>query len=116
MKKLRNWNVTKQCCKSVNILDTVIDTVHRIGKTCTDNKTKKSCKSVIVHFTTFRHRTMVYRAEKNMKNNVRVKLDLTKSATTCSCQQANLSQIMIALNFVMQILIADQKLNGQMTN
>ena len=37
-----------------------------------------------------------------------------KTATVCSCQQTNLSQIMIASNSTMQILIADQKSNGQM--
>lgn len=40
--------------------------------------TKKRGKSSIVWFTTFCHRTMVYRAKKNIKDNVRVKLDLTK--------------------------------------
>ena len=67
-------------CKeaSVDIPDTVIDRAHRIGEVYFDNKRKKNCKSIIVRFTTFRHRTMVYRAKKNMKNNVRVKLDLTK--------------------------------------
>ena len=39
-------------------------------------------KSVIVRFTTFRHRTMVYRAKKKMKPGVRVKLDLTKTRYT----------------------------------
>ena len=67
-------------CKEagVDIPDTVIDRVHRIGEAYFDNKRKKNCKSIIVHFITFRHRTMIYRAKKNMKNNVPVKLDLTK--------------------------------------
>ena len=67
-------------CKEagVDIPDTVIDTAHRIEGAYFDNKRKKNCKSIIVRFTTFRHRTMVYRAKKNIKSNVRVKLDLTK--------------------------------------
>ena len=67
-------------CKEAggDIPNTVIDRTHRIGETYFDNKRKKNCESIIVRFTTFRHRTMVYRAKKNMKNNVRVKLDLTK--------------------------------------
>ena len=67
-------------CKEagVDILDTVIDGALRIGEAYFDNKRKKNCKSIIVRFTTFYHRTMVYRAKKNIKNNVRVKLDLTK--------------------------------------
>ena len=36
------------------------------------------CKSIIVRFTTFRHRTMFYHSRKNLKRNVKVKLDLTK--------------------------------------
>ena len=65
-------------CKEVgvNIPDTVIDRAHRIGVAYVYNKSKKSCKSIIVRFTTFRHRTVVYRARKNIKDNVRVKLDL----------------------------------------
>ena len=39
---------------------------------------KKSCKSVIVRFSTFCHRTIVYRTKKNLKCSVRVKIDLTK--------------------------------------
>ena len=67
-------------CKEagVDIPDTVINRVHRIGEAYFDNKRKKNCKSIIVHFITFRYRTMIYRAKKNMKNNVPVKLDLTK--------------------------------------
>ena len=67
-------------CKEAggDIPNTVIDRAQRIGEAYFDNKRKKNCKSIIVRFTTFRHRTMVYRTKKNMKNNVRVKLDLTK--------------------------------------
>ena len=35
-----------------------------------------------MRFTTFQHRTMVYRAKKKMKPRIRVKLDLTKSRYT----------------------------------
>ena len=56
----------------VGIPDTVIDGAHRIREAYFDNKRKKKCKSIIVRFTTFHHRTMVYHAKKNMKNIVRV--------------------------------------------
>lgn len=62
----------------MNIPDKIIDRAHRIGVAYVDNKNERSCKSVIVRFTTFRHRTMVYRVKKNLKDNVRVKLDLIK--------------------------------------
>ena len=64
---------------NVNIPDLVVDRAHRIGPVYTDRVSKNKCKSIIVRFTTFRHRTMFYRARRNLKNRVRVKLDLTKS-------------------------------------
>ena len=71
-------------CKEAgaNIPDTVIDRAQRIGVTYVDSKSKNRCKSIIVGFTTFRYRTMVYRAKKNMKDNVQVKLGVTKNTAT----------------------------------
>ena len=63
----------------VDIPENVVDRAHRIGPTYTDKKSNKVCKSIIVRFTTFRHRTMFFRARKNLKKGVKVKLDLTKS-------------------------------------
>ena len=37
------------------------------------------CKSIIISFITFRHRTMFYRAKTKLKRGVRINLDLTKS-------------------------------------
>ena len=54
------------------------DRAHRIGKIYKDRYSKKNVQSVIVRFTTFRHRTLFYKARKQLKNNVRVELDLTK--------------------------------------
>ena len=67
-------------CKEagVDIPDAVIDRAHGIREAFFDNTRKKACKSFIVCFTTAHYRTMVYRAKKNMKNNMRVKLDLRK--------------------------------------
>ena len=58
---------------------TVLDHGHRTGPSYTDRITSKKCKSIIVRFTTFRHRTLFYRARKNLKSGFKVKLDLTKS-------------------------------------
>ena len=41
--------------------DDYIDRAHRIGKTYFDKKSSKKGKSIIVKFTTFRLRTIVYR-------------------------------------------------------
>ena len=50
-----------------------------IGKGYNDKKSNVRCKSIIVLFTTFRHRIMFYRSRANLKNSVKLKLDLTKS-------------------------------------
>ena len=55
---------------SINIPDACIDRAHRVSKT--DD-------TVIVTFATFRHRTMFYRKRKELKNGVKVHLDLTKA-------------------------------------
>ena len=54
---------------SINIPDACIDRAHRVSKT--DD-------TVIVTFTTFRYRTMFYRKRKELKNGVKVHLDLEK--------------------------------------
>ena len=63
----------------VDIPESVIDRAHRIGSRYLDASSNNCYKSIIVHFTTFRHRTMFYRAKNKLKGGVRVKLDLTKS-------------------------------------
>ena len=64
----------------IDIPDAVIDRAHRIGPTYKDHVTKVEMKSVIVRFTTFRHRTILYNARKIIKEKfkLKVKLDLTR--------------------------------------
>ena len=47
----------------IEIPDTVIDQTHRTGVQYVDKNTKKLCKSVIVQFSIFCHRTIVYQAK-----------------------------------------------------
>ena len=63
-------------------VDGYIDRAHRIGKTYFDKNFSKNRKSIIVKLATFRHRTIVYQLKKNMKDNVKVHIDLTKKGTT----------------------------------
>ena len=49
-----------------DIPNVVIDRAHRIGKSYDDRISNKKCKSIIVRFTTFRHRTMFYRSRKKL--------------------------------------------------
>ena len=69
--------------------DTVIDRAHRIGPEYSDYKTKKKCKAIIVRFTTFRHRTLVYRARKQIRD-VKIRLDLTKERHALLLEANNL--------------------------
>ncbi|XP_065058021.1 uncharacterized protein LOC135685857 [Rhopilema esculentum] len=68
-------NVFKEKELEVDVPDAVIDRAHRIGSP----KIVKGKKihQVIVRFTTWRHRTLVYRARKKCPK-YRIKLDLTK--------------------------------------
>ena len=55
-------NVTEIWSKAgVDIPNEVLDRAHRIGPLYNDRRSNVECKSVIVRFTTFRHRTIVYR-------------------------------------------------------
>ena len=59
---------------------------------------KKKCKSTIVRFTTFRHRTLFYRVRKNLKK-AKVKLDLTKSRFDLLKRANNHVKKVRAINF-----------------
>ena len=61
---------------NLDIPDAVIDRARRIGSP-TKSDDGKVTQQVIVRFTTWRHRTAVYRARKEAKS-VKFRLDLTK--------------------------------------
>ena len=61
-----------------DIPDVAIDRAHRIGNGYKDRKTNIFCESMIVRFTTFGHRRIFYRNRSKLKNNAKVKLDLTR--------------------------------------
>ena len=62
----------------VEIPDTVIDGVHRISLPYVVKTTKRQCKSIIIRFSIIRHRKIIFRAKKNMRSPLRLKIDLTK--------------------------------------
>ena len=59
----------------VTVPDAVLDRAHRIGQI--KKRNGKTYQQVIVRFTTWRHRTYVYRARKSASS-VKIRLDLTK--------------------------------------
>ena len=63
----------------VEVPDNVLSRAHRIGPSYTDRITSKKYKSIIARYTTFRHRTLFYKARKHLKSGFKVKLHLTKS-------------------------------------
>ena len=67
--------ILKEACP--NLSGDCIDRAYRIGRNYKCHKTNKTCRSVIVRFTSFKHRTSIYR-NRNILKDVRVKLDLTK--------------------------------------
>ena len=77
-----------------------IDRAYRIGKVLESRDGEKSTQSIIVRFTTFRHRTLFYKARKKLKNNVRVKLDLTKRRYAILREAINLVEEKDGVNFV----------------
>ena len=81
--------------------DVAIDRTHWIGKAYTDKTSEMKCKSIIVWFTTFRHRTMFYHSRKNLKRNVKVKLDLTKKRFLFFTEPMQLVKNNEAVKFVM---------------
>ena len=62
---------------NVKIPECVLDRAHRIGRIMEDDDGKKK-QSIIVRFSTFRHRTEFYKARKALEGVARVRLDLTR--------------------------------------
>ena len=71
-------------------VDWYIDRAHWIGKTYVDKKSSKKCKSIIVKFTKFRHRTIVYRLKKDIKDNIKLHVDLGKENNSLLKSASNL--------------------------
>ena len=76
----------------VDIPESVIDGAHRIGSRYLDTSSNNYCKIIIIRFTTFRQRTMFYRAKYKLKRGLRIKLDLTKSRYDLS-KRANVKEV-----------------------
>ena len=87
----------------VGVPNNLLDRFHGIGPINTDIKTNEKCKSIIVRFTTFRPRTLFYRARKNLKNGFKVKLDLTKSRFNLLKKANDHVKEMPGVSFVLQM-------------
>ena len=83
------------------IPDVSIDRAHRISKTYTEKTSGLKYKRIIVRFATFRHKTMFYHIRKNLKRNLKVKLDLTKKRYSTFTEAMQLAKNNKAVKFVM---------------
>ena len=81
--------------------DVSIDRAHRISKTYTEKTSGLKYKRIIVRFATFRHKTMFYHIRKNLKRNLKVKLDLTKKRYSTFTEAMQLVKNNKAVKFVM---------------
>ena len=86
------------------IPDVGIDRAHRIDRGYKDKSRNVPCKSIIVRFSTFRHRTLFYWNRNKLKN-VKVRLDLTKKrykiftdATDFVKAYKNVDYVMVDIN------------------
>ena len=84
-----------------DIPEVVIDRVHRIGKGYVEKNSKKLCKSIIIRFSIFRHRTKVCRIRSKLKKNVKVKLDLTESRYTIFTKAIEATKLSNVVDYVM---------------
>ena len=84
----------------VIVPDECIDRAHRIGKVKNENGKKE--QGMIVRFTTWRHRTLVYNARKNGEKKYGIKLDMTKQRldVLTKCREYLESQDDSGVNFV----------------
>ena len=74
--------VKKICAESMlEIPDSNLDRAHGIDKPYFHKIKKVKCESIIVRFNNFRHRTLLHRAKKDIKQKkgYKIRLDLTKS-------------------------------------
>ena len=68
----------KEICAESNleIADSHLDRAHRIGKSYFDKIQKVRCKSIIIRFNTFRHRTLLYGVKEHIKQKKEYKITL----------------------------------------
>ena len=59
-------NLLKKVCP--NLSGDCIDRAHRIGPDYTCYKSQEKCRSIMVHFASFKHRTLFHRKRASLKN------------------------------------------------
>ena len=123
-------NIVKE--SEAEIPESVLDRTHRIGPTYIGNDTGKKMQSIIVRFTTFRHRTLFYKNRKKIKSGARIRLDLTKDCYNLlvsarkrvnNCPEVN--YVYADINWRLKVKLADEshkffesmeELNGVLSN
>ena len=104
-------NILKEAC--ANLSGDCIDRAHRIGRDYRCHKTNKTCRSVLVRFTSFKHRTSIYR-NRNILKDVRVKLDLMKkrynilkSGRSIADEKQDVNYVFADINWRLKVVFKD---------
>lgn len=94
-------NVCKVMCPEIYEFGSPIDRAHRIGKVISDEK-GVSTQAIIIRFSTFRDRTIVYRARKDISKeyNYGISLDLIPSRLTLLNEARVLTKDVEGIQFV----------------
>ena len=102
---------------SSEIPDVVFDRAHGIGKAYTDEIFGVKCKIIIVQYTIFRHRTKFYHNKKNLKGNVKLKLDLTENCYSIFTEAMHLVKknevvklVIVDINFRLKVVFKDDNI------
>ena len=89
------------------------DRAHHIGRNYKCHKTNKTCRSVMVRFTSFKHRTLIYR-NRNLLKDVRLNLDLTrkrynvlKSARSIADEKQHVNYVFADINCRLKVAFKD---------
>ena len=79
----------------IDVPDSNTDRAHRIGP----KKDKK--QAIMVKFTTFRHRTLLFRARRKLKNGLKLNVDLSKERFKLLLDTQNMSKMLERFNLFM---------------
>ena len=103
-------NMLKEACP--NLSGDCIDRAHRIGRDYKCHKTNKTCCSVIVHFTSFNHRTSIYR-NKNISKDVKgqdstkKRYNILKSARSIADEKQDVNYVFADVNCRLKVVFKD---------
>ena len=103
-------NMLKEACP--NLSGDCIDRAHRIGRDYKCHKTNKTCCSVIVRFTSFKHRTSIYRNRNILKDVkgqdlTKKRYNILKSARSIADEKQDVNYVFTDVNCRLKVVFKD---------